>query len=706
LQNLDERLQSILKAAFYSVKPPPSGPRKKAKEYPPLEAFLRNLLLVRLEPSESVVSVVTKQLVRFPWNDPSYQCGALVCKIMLKACRKGRYNTIEAVAAVAAKLRTQRAAGEVTVRLVDAVIEELRWALDNPNFRDQQRIITYTRLFGELYCTNQVTGNMVIDQLYNFINSGHEIPDSLREASKQFSAQVAMEHEPTTSKLPVFNSSGGATTVIQEDEEMEEPELVTAIEEPENEPKPVAVSPYSMYDPRVPSAKDPPSSSYRITLVCTLLEVAAKSIVSRNNLPRLKGFLAAFQRYLFTKTSMPTDVEFALLDTFDLVDSYWKRADVRGSGKGGLDGNNGSETGFPQYSTWVEAHVAAVAVEESEAAFEQQKRARLDALADESKSIADIHGPMDERSINDDETGSLLDDDDETLSIKSKDSTVTKGAVVEDETADTGTFKDDDELERLSESDGDEEDDEESEEESETDEEDEEEDEEEFDEAAYMRQLEEEAFERELRMVTMEAIERGKKNASRNQVGESMIAGSQIVKRKHDSTKSSTDAAGPSTGVALGGEAGITFQVLKKGSKGKVEAKELVVPVDTNLAMVATRHDDAAARERDEIKQRVLRYEAQSESSGGNVYLEQEKLQKNRNRPLSMDVIDKNFGTSGGNLHPSQVDKKPAVPNNSTTSARGGGGGSSGAGRGSAGRGGRSAGRGGGRSNTTGRSLF
>ena len=120
-QNLDERLQSLVKAAFYSVKPPQSGPRKRAKEYPPLEAYLRHLLLVRLDPTEASISLVTKQLVRLPWDDPSQQCGALVTRIMLKACRKGRYRTIEAIAAVSSKLRAQRAAGEVTVRLIDAV---------------------------------------------------------------------------------------------------------------------------------------------------------------------------------------------------------------------------------------------------------------------------------------------------------------------------------------------------------------------------------------------------------------------------------------------------------------------------------------------------------------------------------------------------------------------------------------------------------
>jgi regulator of nonsense transcripts 2 len=304
--------------------------------------------------------------------------------------------------------------------------------------------------------------------------------------------------------------------------------------------------------------------------------------------------------------------------------------------------------------------------------FQAQKLARLETLSDESKSLTDISDPAaDEGFFNDDESESTDDEDEESLSIKSKDSAGVE-MQIEDETIGIEIAKDGEDVEQSSESEegGDDDSDEVSG--GETDEEDDYEDDEEFDEEAYMLQLEEEAFERELRMLTMEAIEKGK-NASRKQVGDSMISGSQIIKRKPtDVTKSSwSDTLTPNAGVALGGEVGISFQVLKKGSKGKIEVKELVVPVDTNLAMAATRHDDAAAKERDEIKQRVLRYEAQSESSGGNVYLEQERLQRNRNRPLSMEEIDKNFGTTGGVLHPNQLDKK--APANNQSSGRGGG---------------------------------
>ena len=673
-------MQSLIKASFYSVKPPPSGPRKRAKEYPPLEAYLRHLLLVRLSHSNSSVSFVSKQIARFPWNDPSQQCGALVCRIMLKACRRGRYKTIQAIALVASNLRTQRTAGEATVRLIDAVLEELRWALEFPDFRDQQRTLTYARLLGELYGASQVTAQVILRQLYDFINVGHKIPDALREASKKLASETSAGVESTIeSQLPVYNSAGGISQTIQEDEEMEEAELQTKEEETPAEPEPVAVSEYSRYDPRVPSLQDPPNAAYRVKLVCTLLEVVAQQITSRTNLPRVKGFLTAFQRYLFTKTMLPADVEFSLLDTFDILDSQCRRVshsrNINATGK---------EAGFPRYLSWIEAHNATVAIEESEALFEQQQRAKLDSGVDESRGGG--HSVRD-----DDDTGSLLldeEDDDASMSLSAKESL--SEANDEDMDDEVGV----DEQSQFSTED-EENEDEETESEAASDLE----EEEEFDEEAYMRQLEEEAFERELRRVTMDALEKGK-NASRKQVADYMPSGTQIVKKKPPSDGSKMETAGetPALGLALGGKEGISFRVLKKGNKGKVEAKELIVPVDTNLAMVATKQDDAAARERDMIKQRVLQYEAESaeaEYSGGNVYLEQEKLQVIRNRPLSMAEIDKNFGTTGGNLRSSDKPRSShPVP---------GRGGRAPAGRGGRGKGGR--GRGG-RSSSSGRTLF
>merc|ERR1719491_468600 len=149
--------------------------------------------------------------------------------------------------------------------------------------------------------------------------------------------------------------------------------------------------------------------------------------------------------------------------------------------------------------------------------------------------------------------------------------------------------------------------------------------------------------------------------------------------------------------TALGGMEGISFNLLKKGNKGKMEAKQFYVPKDTNLAAVATKQDDEAAREHDMIKARVLQYEAESAVSEGNVYLEQEKLQVIRNRPLSLEEIDKNFGTTGGNLVNGPSKKAPPAAGNQSGGRFGRGyyfgrGGGNSFGRGGRGRG-RSSGR-------------
>ena len=609
---------------------------------------------------------------------------------MLKTCRKGRYKAIQAIATVAAKLRRHKP--EVCIRLMDCVLEELQWSMENPAFKDQQRTITYARLLGELYCASLASGQLIVQQLYKFINFGHEIPEPLREASEKHQTTSDSTFSAAGS-TPVPNSASGVSQTIQEDEEMDEGNLEPKAEEMAV-PTPVAVSPHSKYDPRVPTILDPPNSVFRIKLVCTLLEVVGRTIVTRNNIPKLEGFLGAFQRYLFTKTFLPTEVEFALLDTFDIIDSQWRKVTKEQGGKGKKTENNAVEKplGFPRFATWLEAHNACVALEEAEAAYEVRARSRLEALAGESKILdgeaSVVSSLLDELMEEDDDSS------EDALSASAKDSLADDHESVDMETEDeAGDVGPEEEEESVSEgSDEDEDSDASSEEDSDDDDA----SDDEFDEQAYMRQLEDEAFERELRRLTMDALEKGKTTARGGKVADNMPTGSQFIKKKTSSENADSENA---PAMTLAGKQGISFQLLKKGHKGKLEAKSIVVPTDTNLAQVATKQDDAAARERDMIKARVLQYEAESAEShhsGGNVYLEQEKLQIIRNRPLSMEDIDRNFGTTGGNLHASDKAKSgqggrgPASPGGVATSFAGRGGGRgvlSGRGRGGRGRG-------------------
>ena len=425
----------------------------------------------------------------------------------------------------------------------------------------------------------------------------------------------------------------------------------------------VAVSKHSKYDPRVPTPLDAPNSPFRISLVCTVLENASAVLVSTSNKGKLGAFLAAFQRYLFTKDTLPTEVEFNLLDVFDVIDSRWKEKAGGGRHRGK---KTADATGFTRYQTWIDAHNATVAVEEAQFLSKQRTETRLLAQAgvvpagDASVSVAGTE-ELDEL---DDDMAIVSDDEDE-ASIDDERSLNSADEMSVDSNASDGS-KATEKADSDEASSGSEEDDQEEVGDEEYFDEDEEVDEE-MDEAAaqeaYMRQMEDDAFEREIRRLTMDALEKGKVTArsTGGKVSDSMPVASQLSIKKAtasgdqaavnaEAISSMPTSASPTPGpTTFGGEQGMSFQLLKKGHKGRAETKQLLIPTDTNLARAANKQDDEAARERDILKEQVLRYAAESaeqDAAGGNVYMEQSKLQAIRNRPLTMEQIDGAFGPS------------------------------------------------------------
>lgn len=127
----------------------------------------------KLCPDEVIVSFVLKQLLRLPWNDESIDYGALVCKYMLKAARRGRYKVSIAIAMLVEKAR--RTCTEITVRLVDAVFEGLQYSLEQPSFRDQQRTISLARLMGDLFNVGIVTSSSLFEELYQILHQQNEL---------------------------------------------------------------------------------------------------------------------------------------------------------------------------------------------------------------------------------------------------------------------------------------------------------------------------------------------------------------------------------------------------------------------------------------------------------------------------------------------------------------------------------------------------
>jgi regulator of nonsense transcripts 2 len=668
LQMLDERSVALLESAFFIVNPPQRNIRKHTKVYSPLEAYIRHLLLVKLTPYDASKTFVTKQILRLPWNVPEIQCGMLVSKYMLKACLSGRCGIISAILAVATTLKKTRR--EVVVKLVDLVLEELKWSMENPTFRCQQRAIGLARILGQLYLHSLINSSVVFYQLSEFLNLGHEIPTALlevceRNARYDKGTGDADVFEPVVK----FTSAPLITNSIPEDDESEGTDgghlTVDIVTDKHVETKaldPVPISPFSKFDPRVPCPFDPPAAILRIQLVCNLLESCGPNIVNVTDLPKLQRFLSSFQRYLFTKHSLPPETKFALLDLFDNVESNLKAARKvkdKGHGKKGKSGNYADAVGligFERFTTWSAAHDAVIAFEEAETLADRQAQERM-----LSKAVGDVRNNggdranlllvnrQDELAVNvESYVGSDESTSDEGTTSVSASSSASVDSM-EREEADL-ISQDVDSSEDGHETPGESDSVEQEEGEDMLVNEDEMESDPVVSEEDYQLQLQQEEFEREIRKLTMEALEKGKMAAragSGGKVAAGMVHASQFVGKKVPSDTGVTKPIVAESDEAIASDfcsGGVTLKLLKRGHKGRLEAKSLLVPEDTSLAQHALKHGDIKAKERDLLKARVLQYEIESsEQSYGNVYMDQAKLQVIRNRPLLMEDIDRNF---------------------------------------------------------------
>jgi len=618
---LDDRYNALIDSALFMVVPPPIT-QKERKLLDPMEAYLLDLLVVRLTPDDKLIALAKKQIARLPWSDPSKNCGYLVAKYILKACRKGRYNAVHAVVGLMLSLKKEKT--EVYIRVLDTVIEELQYFLEVPNPRDHQRVLSYARVLGEMFHRGLIGFPVVTAQLYNIINYGHAIPPALREASLKHDTpnEEVVSSKALSSKL--LKRPSGVTRTIKEDEEFEEKSATDDSFQESSNSKPVAVSAFSKFDPRVPSLIDPPSSVFRIKLVCTILDSCVVSI-SNQNKASLNQFLASFQRYIFTKSSIPADIEFSILDSFDLIDSRLRSLNMDANARKIPEGY-----GITRYKTWYDAHNATVSYEEKDAIAAKR-------LENNNMNLLNDSGTLDEGILLNEEVMSSSDSDDDAddsvadqLSQESDDDILNKDPV-DDASMDHQSNDDNDEDSEFSE-----------------DNVSLNEDEDDVDEEALQKsreqKLEEEMFDQELRRITLEAIEKGKVAARTGlggKVSDAMPSASQFIKKKNsDVTGDSKD--NPFSAMLTGG-GGVQFNFLKKGHKGRVEAKSLLVPSDSTIAKVLSKQDDEAMREKNILKARVLQYEVENSELFPTLSSSFGPKMKDRYRPLSMEDIDNNF---------------------------------------------------------------
>lgn len=559
-KNLDPQAETLVQNAYYMCKPPERVERA-VKQYAPLYLFIHKCLYQEL--NDTNVNKVVKTLRKLPWQDPTTL--EYVLKAVLKVT-KGKVMHMKLICEVVKGLT--RYHDEISVLLIDEVLEIIRCGLQVNDYRDHQHSLGVVKLLGELYNCALVNMNVVLETLYLIIHHSHDLLS-----------------------LPEFSSTPPAS--------------VTPPANLQDIKRRFLLVPDMRYDPRVSSSVDGPTEVFRIRLVCALIEACSSSSSSSSGAngaagngsvgergiskARLGRFMAFFQRYIFSKTEIPLETDFVVVDLFEALAVSLKDH-------------------FKRFESWEDADAAVQSIlrgdlEEAERRFAKKNAALAAANPERSHESFGDAGivPLSragEEDEDDDEDDDDTDDDDDD----------------DDEEDETGERAHDEE-----EGDDDDEDDDDEEDEDDDDE-DEDEDEDEEEEQLIIHDRvqkteEDDAFEKAFKSMMQSSVD-SRKLAGRVNVDKMAIP--TVVKATGPPPSALTGggdasaAAGDSTSSAAAspfganGPQGVVFRVLRRGNKGKVEARQLVVPEGSSLAQHSHRQENAGKKEQSELKRLVL----------------------------------------------------------------------------------------------------
>ncbi|CAK4649662.1 hypothetical protein LEN26_011042 [Aphanomyces euteiches] len=476
-KHLDPLSDTLVQNAYYMCKPPERVARVKAP-HDPIYLFMLHLLYTDL--NHENVGKVVRICRKFDWDDPR------TMNWFIKAALKVTMSQVLQMSLVCDVITgLSRYHEDLTIFIVDSVIESILYHLDMNNYKYHQRNLGLVKLLGEFYNHQLVNSVVVFDILYWIIHHSHDMTKMKTDT-------------PLT------------------DEMQRRFELV----------------PDMKFDPRVPSEVDNDRNVFRIRLVCALLETCGTSFDRGITKKKLERFLVFFQRYLLSKAEIPLETEFVVLDLFEVL---------------------GAKDKIVRFDTWEQADAAAQGIWGLEL---QQAERRL--LKTKVSNTLQIPEEYDEDDADEDEDNFSSEDEAEDAVAGEDDDDE------EDEDAATSSEEEDDE-----------------------DEEDEEE--EQIIVKNQPKQEEDEEFDRAFKSMMQGSLE-SRKHIPRVNVDKMAIP--TVVKTTHH-----LDQVNDSS---------VVFRLLKRGNKGKLEAREIMVPQETSLAQHSQRQEDAGKKEQSELKRLVL----------------------------------------------------------------------------------------------------
>ncbi|KAH8828075.1 ARM repeat-containing protein [Flagelloscypha sp. PMI_526] len=180
MQHFDQRQSLMLENAYYQCNPPERAPIEEKKRLP-VEMFIHHLLYDVL--AKRTIDKVLKLIRKLDWNgtgegtkdeegkpQPSADIPRLLHKAFVKPW-KIQYGNIPLLAMLAYDL--QRYHPSFSVGIVDQVLEDVRFGMEQNVYNLNQRRVSTMKYLGELYIYRMFSSSIIFDTLWSLVTFGH-----------------------------------------------------------------------------------------------------------------------------------------------------------------------------------------------------------------------------------------------------------------------------------------------------------------------------------------------------------------------------------------------------------------------------------------------------------------------------------------------------------------------------------------------------
>ncbi|SCV73578.1 BQ2448_7504 [Microbotryum intermedium] len=360
--HLDQRQITMLENAYYQCDPP-DRPAIPPKERTPMQLYIRHLIYHQM--SRNNVDKIAKLIRKLHWEDP-----AIVAKLhsAFTKVAKIKFSNIHLFAVLLDEL--VKFHSDFVVGVIDEVMENIRLGMEVNSFKYNQQRIATIKYLGEMYNYRVIESRVIFDTLWSLITFGHR---KWQSTDFQRGSYVLIR------KLRAITAQGHA-------------------------------------HPAAPIPIDMPDDSFRIRLICVLLDTCGECFDRGQLRKKLDTFLIFFQSYVLTKRGIPMDVGFMVDDLFEKLRpkaarfANWEEAEKVASELRTQAGNraNGT-TGGAGKGGQIEGAI----VEEEEE--EDEERPRIEVDSDTGKKSGDDSSGSDDGSEgeSEDDEGDTSDHDDD-----------------------------------------------------------------------------------------------------------------------------------------------------------------------------------------------------------------------------------------------------------------------------------------------------